>query len=65
MRAESDVDILVDFSAPVTLFEFARLRRQSDSERISGNQHPCPPGRPCTRLHDDLDVAAEQHEEPY
>ncbi len=27
MRAGSDVDILVDFSAPVTLFEFARLRR--------------------------------------
>jgi hypothetical protein len=29
----------------------------------SGNQHPSPAGRPCTRLDDDLHVAAEQHEE--
>ena len=29
--AGSDVDILVDFSAPVTLFEFARLRRHLES----------------------------------
>jgi hypothetical protein len=27
MRSDSDIDILVDFSAPVTLFDFARLRR--------------------------------------
>ena len=31
MRAGSDVDILVDFSTPVTLFEFARLRRHLES----------------------------------
>ena len=31
MRAGSDIDILVDFSAPVTLFEFARLRRHLES----------------------------------
>ena len=31
LRAASDVDILVDFSAPVTLFEFARLRRHLES----------------------------------
>ena len=28
MRPDSDIDILVDFGAPVTLFEFARLRRR-------------------------------------
>lgn len=31
LRASSDVDILVDLSAPVTLFEFARLRRHLES----------------------------------
>ena len=31
LRAGSDIDILVDFSAPVTLFEFARLRRRLES----------------------------------
>lgn len=31
LRPESDVDILVDFNAPVTLFEFARLRRRLES----------------------------------
>jgi predicted nucleotidyltransferase len=31
MGAASDVDILVDFNAPVTLFEFARLRRHLES----------------------------------
>ena len=30
-RDESDVDILVDFSAPVTLFEFLRLQRHLES----------------------------------
>ena len=31
LRADSDIDLLVDFSAPVTLFEFARLRRRLES----------------------------------
>ena len=31
LRAGSDIDILVDFVAPVTLFEFARLRRRLES----------------------------------
>jgi hypothetical protein len=31
LKAGSDVDILVDFVAPVTLFEFARLRRRLES----------------------------------
>jgi predicted nucleotidyltransferase len=31
LRAGSDIDILVDFSAPVTLFEFTRLRRYLES----------------------------------
>ena len=31
LRAGSDIDILVDFAAPVTLFEFARLRRRLES----------------------------------
>ena len=31
LRAGSDIDILVDFNAPVTLFEFARLRRRLES----------------------------------
>ena len=28
LKAGSDIDILVDFAVPVTLFEFARLRRR-------------------------------------
>jgi predicted nucleotidyltransferase len=31
LEAGSDIDILVDFAAPVTLFEFARLRRHLES----------------------------------
>ena len=31
LRAGSDIDILVDFAAPVTLFELARLRRRLES----------------------------------
>jgi uncharacterized protein len=31
LKADSDIDILVDFAAPVTLFEFARLRRRLES----------------------------------
>jgi predicted nucleotidyltransferase len=31
LRAASDVDLLVDFDAPITLFEFARLRRYLES----------------------------------
>jgi len=31
LKAGSDIDILVDFDAPVTLFEFARLRRRLES----------------------------------
>ena len=31
LQADSDIDILVDFAAPVTLFEFARLRRRLES----------------------------------
>lgn len=31
LRAGSDIDILVDFIAPVTLFEFTRLRRYLES----------------------------------
>jgi len=31
LMAGSDIDILVDFNAPVTLFEFARLRRRLES----------------------------------
>ncbi len=31
LKADSDIDILVDFNAPVTLFEFARLRRRLES----------------------------------
>lgn len=31
LRAGSDVDLLVDFTATVTLFEFARLRRHLES----------------------------------
>ena len=31
LRAGSDIDILVDFTAPVTLFEFTRLRRYLES----------------------------------
>ena len=31
LNADSDIDILVDFTAPVTLFEFARLRRHLES----------------------------------
>ena len=31
LQAGSDIDLLVDFSAPVTLFEFARLRRRLES----------------------------------
>jgi uncharacterized protein len=31
LTAGSDIDILVDFAAPVTLFEFARLRRRLES----------------------------------
>lgn len=31
LRADSDIDLLVDFNAPVTLFEFARLRRRLES----------------------------------
>ena len=31
LKAGSDIDILVDFNAPVTLFEFARLRRHLES----------------------------------
>ena len=31
LKASSDIDILVDFAAPVTLFEFARLRRRLES----------------------------------
>ena len=31
LKAGSDIDILVDFNAPVTLFEFARLRRRLES----------------------------------
>lgn len=35
------------------------------SDGISGHQHPRPGRRPRARLHDDLHVAAEQHEEPH
>ena len=28
LRADSDIDLLVDFDVPVSLFEFARLRRR-------------------------------------
>jgi predicted nucleotidyltransferase len=31
LKAGSDIDILVDFNAPVTLFEFARLRRRLEA----------------------------------
>ena len=31
LKAGSDIDILVDFAAPVTLFEFARLGRRLES----------------------------------
>ena len=31
LKAGSDIDILVDFTTPVTLFEFARLRRRLES----------------------------------
>ena len=31
LNAGSDIDILVDFAAPVTLFELARLRRRLES----------------------------------
>jgi len=31
LRADSDIDLLVDFNAPVTLFEFARLRRRLET----------------------------------
>jgi uncharacterized protein len=31
LKAGSDVDILMDFVAPVTLFEFARLRRRLET----------------------------------
>ena len=31
LKAGSDIDILVDFAVPVTLFEFARLRRRLES----------------------------------
>ena len=31
LQAGSDIDILVDFATPVTLFEFARLRRRLES----------------------------------
>ena len=31
----------------------------------SGDQHPPPTGCPSARLHDDLHVAAEEHEEPH
>ncbi len=31
LKAGSDIDILVDFAAPLTLFEFARLRRRLES----------------------------------
>ena len=31
LKAGSDIDILVDFAAPVTLFEFARLRRRLEA----------------------------------
>ena len=31
LKAGSDIDILVDFTAPVTLFEFTRLRRCLES----------------------------------
>lgn len=31
LKAGSDIDILVDFTAPVTLFEFTRLRRYLES----------------------------------
>jgi predicted nucleotidyltransferase len=31
LHAASDVDLLIDFEAPVTLFEFARLRRYLES----------------------------------
>jgi predicted nucleotidyltransferase len=31
LNAGSDIDILVDFAAPVTLFELARLRRRVES----------------------------------
>ena len=31
LKVGSDIDILVDFAAPVTLFEFARLRRRLEA----------------------------------
>ncbi len=31
LKAGSDIDILVDFAAPVTLFEFSRLRRRLEA----------------------------------
>jgi hypothetical protein len=35
------------------------------SDRVSGNQHPRAGRRPRARLHDNLHVAAEQHEAPH
>lgn len=31
LKASSDIDILVDFAVPVTLFDFARLRRRLEA----------------------------------
>ena len=31
LKVGSDIDILVDFAAPVTLFEFTRLRRRLEA----------------------------------
>ena len=31
LKVGNDIDILVDFAVPVTLFEFARLRRRLES----------------------------------
>src|SRR6187401_619037 len=35
------------------------------SDRISGDEHPRPACRPGARPHNDLHIAAEQHEEPH
>ena len=37
----------------------------TDFGQSSGDQYPRPTRRPSARLHDDLHVAAEQHEEPH
>ena len=35
------------------------------SDRLSGDQYPRPTRRPSARFHDDLHVAAEEHEKPH